>query len=147
MLKDAETNLKIYAGLTQGIGALDENKEELKTQTSRRHCGTAPDSGEAGKERIDIDFKQFGPRADSVELLKQSKTASALWKLAPATNPVRNSNNFHMQPLWQATVAQHQLAQLWAVRVEPPRSVAEADFVTLARTYVLVGNWSDWGKF
>jgi len=52
-----------------------------------------------------------------------------------------------MQPLWQATVAQHQLAQLWAVRVEPPRSVAEADFVTLARTYVLVGNWSDWGKF
>merc|ERR1712032_542540 len=153
MLKDAETNLKIYISFTK-------NKEELKAHTSRRHSGNTLDSGEAGKERIDVDVKQFGPRADSVELLKQiqnsirfleigDKSSSGFQDMPNATFAAGNSGTAPVGNSAGPTLSQQQQQQPqpWAVTSEPPRSVAEADSEALARTYALVGNWSNWGTF
>mmetsp|Transcript_29931 Transcript_29931/g.94350 ORF Transcript_29931/g.94350 Transcript_29931/m.94350 type:complete len:930 (+) Transcript_29931:296-3085(+) len=160
-LREAETNLKIYLGASEGQGSyqcetcgkLYAEKTELEAHVQRRHAA----DGEAS-DGMDVAPKRFGPRADPRELLQQVQGSIRILQLGEragdgpafeAEPPAEGGGGGSRGALAELAAAEGLAVPAAAVGLGPaaPSDAPEDAAVALARSYALVGSWSDWRRF
>jgi len=145
ILKEAETNLVIYLGAAKGEGAfqcgtcgkLYTSDEDLEAHIKRRH---SPNSAQA-EDGMDLEPKQFGPRADPEELLKQVRLNLRLLEMNG--NLRANESEAAQLPDVQG------ILDTTTPQTFPPGNTVggTVDKAALRRNYSLVGSWDSWKSF